>query len=314
MTTLEVVTLILAIGTFLMAGATVFMAFQGRRSAKATEELAKFSRETLEENRRLAESPRIKELIIQAINPVLEAIAEIKGCHQRREYMWIKPDLEMAKQILGSEQASNFQFGAENAFFPNPWLIIEEKASSFHGLNQPLYRDFGEMHPSLTGRIEQYDKKVEDFRHLLLELAKEINSPDFITVQFIKSLDRSLEVVPEGMSASGHFFTLQELALATACLAFNGLLGASEKFSHNQVRGTKFKNFWVKYGHSIAEKLSNSTNIKDKVEQITKEADHFIEELKIIEAELSQIKSGYQKDYHLTDDETEAKRLRGIEL
>jgi len=310
---MDIGTLILAIATFSMAGATLFMAIKTRKSAKATEDLAdqnrqlvkanedlvKLTKETLEDNRRSAESPRIKELISKAIDPVLEAIAEIEGCHERREYMWLKPDFEMAKEILGSEQASLFKFGAESAFFPHPWLIIEKQASTIHRLNQALYKDLGKMHSSLTGRIEEHDKKAEDFGHLLLDFAKEISSS-----KLLKELAEKRQGL-EDRTPLGMVELSIKLRLSTACLAFHKLLGGSEKFSPEQVReDADFRYFWEQRKGSVMEELRNSRNIKDKVEQITKEADNLIEELKIMEAQLLQIKSGYQKDYHLTYDET----------
>jgi len=293
-----------AMVTLLLAVATYLMVRETSASRKLNEKL-------IEENRKLAEAPRIRELIIRVINPLLQSVEEIRGCHERREYMWITPDLGIAKRLLIAEEASIFQIRAESAFFPHPRLAIEQNASVFDQPNQALYRDYKKIHSSLTERIERHDKKAEGFRHLLLDLAKEILSPNF---KGIVESWRDLASKSE----------LRELTLSMACLAFNELLGASEKFSYDQPGVRRFKDFWMDkgppplsstHGDFLMQERCNSTNIKDKVEQITKEADGLVKELKRIEADLLQIRDGYQQEYHLTHEETEKKpRSRGVEL
>lgn len=278
-----------ALVTLLVAVATYLVARETRASRKLNEAMIK-------ENRKLAEAPRIRELIIRVINPLLESVASIGRCHEKREYEWIRPDLERAKELLGNEQeALIFQIGVESASFPYPRLTIKEISIS-HQLNQALYRDFRNMHPSLTERIGKADREVvkKGFERLLLDLAKEIFSPE---------LRRKVEtwLEPENQNA------LQELTLSTERLAFNELMGTSEEFLRDQI-DTRHRNFWVEHKDSIMEGLT-SRNIKDKVEQITKEARSFANELKSIETELTQIKNGYQQEYHLTHEETKGEGI-----
>ena len=77
-------------------------------------------------------------------------------------------------------------------------------------------RTFGQK-----GKIQEYDRRAEDFRHLLLDLAKEILSPDF-------------KGLVEGWRGLASKSELQGLTLSMACLALNKLAGASEEFLYGQ--------------------------------------------------------------------------------
>lgn len=267
-----------ALVTLALAFATVYMAMQNR--------------ELVKQNRIMLQANRIKEIILSAINPLLKSMQEISGYHEKREYMWVRQNLQTARKIVGDEQALMFQIGAEDAFLPHPRIIIEETARTLHQLNEAVYREFRKMQSSLTERIQEYDNKAEGFRHLLLDLAKEILSPEF----------REKVELWLGLESES---ALQKLTLSQACLNFNKLLGASEEFTREQVRDEKHRDFWRKYEDFVMEDLI-SRDTRDKVEQIMKEAYSFVAELKGIEAELSQIKDIYLKDYHLTREETEA--------
>ncbi len=270
--------------TLALAMATAFMAYETRRSRKLTEI-------AIEENRKLAEAPRIRELIIQVINPLLESVKEIKGYHERREYQWISQDLGKARRLLSSDQdVAPFQAGAARAFLPDPWIKLEEHAATFCTLNQTLYREFGRMQASLITMIQEHDSKAEGFRHLLADLAKEILSSE------------SFKEKMKGWQEPTSEDKLQRLTSYAARSIFNKLLGASEKFIGKQ---EAYEPFLTEHGDSLVQQLSNSKNIKDKVAQIKREADSLAEELKKIEEELSQVKSGYREDYHLTYEEVE---------
>jgi hypothetical protein len=268
--------------TLALAMATAFMAYETRRSRKLTEI-------AIEENRKLAEAPRIRELIIQVINPLLESVKEIKGYHERREYQWISQDLGKARRLLSSDQdVAPFQAGAGRAFLPDPWIKLEEHAANFCALNQTLYREFGRMQVSLITMIQEHDSKAESFRHLLADLAKEILS--------------SVKEMVKGWHELTSEDELQKLTSFAAHFGFNKLLGASEKFIGKQ---EAYEPFLTEHGDSLVQQLSSSKNIKGKVAQIKREADSLAEELKKIEEELSQVKSGYREDYHLTYEEVE---------
>jgi len=160
------------LATLVLGAGTALMARETRASRKLTETL-------IADNRRLAEAPRIRELIVHTINPLLKSVEEVKGRHERREYGWVTPDLEVAKELLGGDQdVAKFQRGYNDAFFPHPCITVERHASTFQALNEALYRDLGRRHPSLIKKIQEYDKKAEDFRLLLLDLVKAILSQE----------------------------------------------------------------------------------------------------------------------------------------
>jgi len=279
-----------ALATLLLGLGTALMAREARASRKLTETL-------IEENRRLADAPRIRELIIQALNPLLESVEKIRGHHERREYMWTTANLGVAKELLGDDQdATLFQSRADGAFLPHPQVKLEELASNIYAFNETLYRDLGRKHSSLIGTIQEYDKKAEGLRHLLLDLAKDI---------LCSGLRQKVETW-WGIESSG---TLRELTLSTACLTFNKLLGASEEFSRDQIRNGYYRDLWGKYGDSVMEELI-SRNIKEKAEHMAKDADDLADELKGIEAELVQIKNTYLQEYHLTHEETEGQEKK----
>lgn len=268
-----------ALATLLLASATAVMARQTMASVK--------------ESRRLAEAPRISERIVYAINPLLESVKRIRGYHERREYTWVTPDLEVAKQLLGSDQdVKMFQRGDNGVFLPHPWIEIEQQASEFFKLNTTLYRDLGRKHPSLVDRIHEYDKRAEDFRLLLLDLAKAICSeePPGRWGEIWQRYSEDQRSVSES--------EMRELVLSLTCFTFYKLLGASEKFSYEQVKNEQHRDFWSGHKDFIIEKII-SRNVKDKAERIAKDADGLAEELKGIEANLSQIKDRYRDEYHL---------------
>ena len=292
-----------ALATLLLGLGTALMARETRASRKLTETL-------IEENRKLAEAPRIRELIIQTVNPLLASVQEIKGYHERREYAWVTPNLEVAKQLLGGDQdvavfqRGDFERGYNHAFFPHPWVTVEQHASAFCALNQTLYRDLGRRHPSLIKRIQEYDKKAEDFRLLLLDLAKAICShePPGRWGPIYEKHD-----VHEWGMMNG--FEMHDLDLSLTCLTFHKLLGASEKFSYEQVTNYRHREFWNEHENFITEKLITG-NVQDKAKHIVKSADDLAEELKRIKAELSQIRDEYRREYHLTHEETEGQETK----
>ena len=284
------------LATLVLGAGTALMARETRASRKLTETL-------MEENRRLAEAPRITELIVHGINPLLESVEKIKRCHERREYDWITPDLGVAKEVLGGDQdVGVFQRGDNDAFFPHPRITIKQHASTFQALNQALYRDLGRMDPSLINRIQKYDKKAEDFRLLLLDLVKVLSQER----RYKEIWSKYMEMWNVLLTTGSHY---RALTLSVACLTFNKLLGASEKFSHNQVKSEQHRGFYRKYEDFIIENII-SRNVKDKAEHIVKDADDLAEELKGIEAELSQIKNRYRDEHHLTRDETERQETK----
>jgi hypothetical protein len=293
-----------ALATLLLAVATAFMARETKTSRKLTETLT-------EENRKLAEAPRIRELITRGVNPLVESVEKIKGYHERREYDWITTDLGVAKELLGGDQdvavfqRGDFQHGYNHAFFPHPWITVEQHAGTFQALNEALYGDLGRMHPSLIDSIQKYDKKAEDFMTLLLDLAKAILSQES---EERGGYGKIWERYMEGWG-SINGFEMQALTLSVACLTFNNMLGASEKFSHEQVKSERHRDFWREHKDFIIEKIT-SRNVKDKAEHMAKDADDLAEELRGIEAELSQIKNRYRDEYHLTHGETKGQETK----
>lgn len=277
-----------ALATLLLGFATGSMVRETRASRKLTET-------QIEENRRLAEAPRIRELMIQAVNPLLASVQEIKGYHERREYAWVSPDLEVAKQLLaGDQDVAVFQRRDNDAFFPDPCITVEQHASTSQALNQALYGDLGRRHPSLIDRIQKYDKKAEDFRTRLADLAKAI------LPQESEEPGRWGEIWQRYSEDCGLVSEseMREMALSLTCFTFYKLLGASEKLSYEQVKNKQPRDFWSGHKDFIIEKII-SRNVKDKAERIAKDADGLAEELKGIEEELSQIKDSYRDEYHL---------------
>jgi len=290
-----------AYAMFGTAFATLLLAFVTFLMARETTASRKLNEIAIKENRKLAEAPRIRELIIRVINPLLESVKEIKGYHERREYQWISQDLGKAKRLLNSDQdVAPFQAGAGRAFLPDPWIKLEEHAANFCALNQTLYRDFARMQASLITMIHEHDSKAEGFRHLPADLAKEILSSE------------SFKEKVKGWQEPTSEDKLQSLTSYAARSIFNKLLGASEKFIGKQ---EAYEPFLTEHGDSLVQQLSNSKNNQDKVAQIKREADNFVVELEKIEEQLLQIKDGYRKDYHLTYEEVEDQRrgLRPIE-
>jgi hypothetical protein len=289
-----------ALATLLLGVGTALMARETRASRKLSERL-------IEENHRLADAPRIRELIIQTINPLLESVTQIKVYHERREYMWVSPDLGTAKELLGNDQEVGiFRRGdSDIAFFPHPYVRVEEHAIALSALNQTLYRDLGRRHPSLVDRIQKYDKKAEDFRLILLDLAKAICSEE--------PPGRWGPIYSKYMDEAGliNGFKMRELALSLTCFTFHKSLGALEKFSYEQVKNEQHRDFWNRHENSIIEKVVTG-NVQDKAKHIVESADDLAKELTKIEAELSQIKDRYRDEYHLTHGETERQETEPV--
>jgi len=231
---------------------------------------------------------------VKVINPLLESAEEIGDSHRKREYPWITPISEYAKQLIGrGHDVTLFQYHGNNLFLPYPRIQVNEAVSE---LNRALYYgDFSRAHSSLVSRMRKYDDKAEDFGHLLLEFAEEI-------------LSSGLRELVEGWGVPEDPNILQQRVLGTTCLAFNKLLGASQSFSHDQVRDADLRQYLERYEDFAVKELGKSVNIMNKVQQIVKEADSFVEELKVIHEQLLKIKDGYRKDYHLTYEETEEKK------
>jgi hypothetical protein len=246
----------------------------------------------IDETRRLAEAPRIRELIVRVVNPLLESVKEIADSHAKREYSWASPDLDWAKQLLGGQEVLAFLRGKDDAFLPYPDVAVAEKATQFHSLDQAIYRDFKRMHPLLASSIEEHDKMANHFRQSLLDLSRDVSS---------LGLKQGVEAILGQCDEK----RLRDALLSMTCIATCELLGTPRSFTFDQVGVIRHRELWKEHGDSLMEELGKNPTIASGKSGIVREADSLAAQLHDIQEALFRLKEGYLREYHLTDEETQ---------
>lgn len=160
-----------AIATLIMVGVTALMAIGVFWSTLEARKSRKLSETVMEENRKSAERSRIRELIGQGLDPLIESMDEVE--HAWRQRLSEFSFLNLFDVSIGGQVNSKFVF------------------------NWTLYYDLIEIEPSLIRMMAEYEDKVTQFWDSLLDLSNLEHPETLITVSELANVNTVKELIRE---------------------------------------------------------------------------------------------------------------------
>lgn len=258
----------LALATFLLALATVWLGIENRRLVK--------------QNRIAVWRPYYAELIACVVDPLSGAAQTLAQTHESRNYPWERlHEKEIDKMVPKLDDASLFE--SESPYFRLPRLDfdLESRASN---LNKRRYNDFKQDHDRLAESINKYNEDAKHLGGVLLALARELLAPE-------------VELKVKVRASTGDEEKLQLNTLRCAEAIWKALLQERELEGPAQIR-----QFITEHGPSLMQRLYTIDRVMDKRQKAWQQADDLARQLNRIEIELRAVRDSYTRDFAITDD------------